>query len=143
MERLLEEIVLYIFSFLLVLYVFRLVFFVCKDFRRLVYDRQIVIFGLEFIREISFGKKGSLYQEVVDKLLEVISVVSVDIVTLFLLFNGKIIWELFFRFKKKCSNLFLLNLSGVKGYVLENVIIFVRLRELNVSGIFIDNYFLL
>lgn len=133
---------LYIFSFLPAPYVFRSVSLVCKDFRRLAYDRQIVTLGLEFIREISLGKKGSLHQEAVDKLLEVISVAPADIVTSLSLLNGKTTWESISRFKKKCSNLLLLNLSGAKGHVPENVITFARLRELNVSGTSIDNHFL-
>lgn len=133
---------LYIFSFLPAPYVFRSVSLVCKDFRRLAYDRQIVTLGLEFIREISLGKKGSLHQEAVDKLLEVISVAPADIVTSLSLLNGKTTWESLSRFKKKCSNLLLLNLSGAKGHVPENVITFARLRELNVSGTSIDNHFL-
>ena len=65
-----------------------------------------------------------------------------DIVTSLSLLNGKTTWESLSRFKKKCSNLLLLNLSGAKGYVPEKVITFARLRELNVSRTSIDNHFL-
>lgn len=102
MEQLAEEIVLYMFSFLPALYVFHSVSLVCKDFRCLAYDRQIVTLGLEFIREISHGKKGSLHQEAVDKLLEVISVAPADIVTSLSLLNRKTTWESLSQFKKKC-----------------------------------------
>ena len=70
---------LYIFSFLPAPYVFCSVSLVCKDFCRLEYDRQIVTLGLALIREISLGRKGSLHQEAVGKLLEVISVAPADI----------------------------------------------------------------
>ena len=142
MERLPEEIILYIFSFLPAPYVFRTVSLVCKDFRRLAYDRQTVTLGLEFLREISLGKKGSLLPEAVDKLLEVINVAPADIVTSLSLLNGKTTWESLSRLKRKCSNLLLLNLLGTIGHVPENVLTFARLRELNVSGTSIDNHFL-
>ena len=100
MDRLPEEIVLYIFLFLPAQCVFRSVSLVCRDFRRLAYDRQSVTLGLEFIREISLGKKGSLHQEAVDKLLKVISVAPADIVTSLSLLNGKTTWESLSRFKK-------------------------------------------
>ena len=80
---------LYIFSFLPAQCVFHSVFLVCRNFRRLAYDRQSVTLGLEFIREISFDKKGSLHEEAVDKLLKVISVALADIVTSLSLLNGK------------------------------------------------------
>ncbi|KAJ7358969.1 hypothetical protein OS493_019873 [Desmophyllum pertusum] len=110
---------------------FRSVFLVCKDFRRLAYDHQFIKIALDFIREVSIGEKGCLHVEVIDKLLEVINVAPADIVKILSLCNGKTTWELLSRFEIKCRNLLVLNLSGTRGHVPENVITFAQLRKLN------------
>ena len=142
LERLPDEVILCIFLYLPASCMFRSVFLVCKDFRRLAYDHQFVKIALDFIREVSIGEKSCLHVEAIDKLLEVINVAPADIVKILSLCNGKTTWELLSRFKIKCRNLLVLNLSGTRGHVPENVITFAQLRELNVSGTSINNHFL-
>lgn len=95
------------------------------------------------LEEISIEENGSLSKEARDKLLNIIDIAPADTVKSLSLRNGKRTWELLSRFQEKCCNLLLLNLSGTKGLVSENVTAFVHLRELNVSGTSIDNHFLI
>ena len=122
---------------------FHSVSLVSKDFRCLAYDCHIIARALHLLEEISIDKKGSLLWEATDKLLKVIDMAPTDTLKSLSLRNGKRTSEELSRFQKKWSNFFLLNLSGTKGHVSENVTEFVQLRELNVSGTSIDNYFLI
>ena len=122
---------------------FHSVSLVSKDFRRLAYDRQIVANALHLLEEISIEENGSLSQEARDKLLNMIDMAPADTVKSLSLRHGRRTWELLSRFQEKCCNLLLLNLSGTKRLVSENVTGFVHLRELNVSGTSIDNHFLI
>ena len=143
MERLPEEVILRILSYLPLSDVFHSVSLVSKDFCRLAYDRQIVASALHLLEEISIVENNSLPQEARDKLLDMIDMAPADTVKSLSLRNGKRTWELLYRFQEKCCNLLLLNLSGTKDLVSENVTGFVHLRELNVSGSTIDNHFLI
>jgi len=143
MERLPEEIVLRILSYLPSSDVFHSVSLVSKDFHRLAYDRQIVANALHLLEEISIFENGSLSREATDKVLNMIDMAPADTVKSLSLRNGKRTWELLSRFQEKCCDLLLLNLSGTKCLAAENVTGFVHLRELNVSGTSIDNHFLI
>ena len=143
MDRPPEEVILRILSYLPLSDVFHSVSLVSKDLCRLAYDRQIVANALHLLEEISINENGSLSQEARDKLLNMMRMALADTVKSLSLRNGKRTWELLSRFQEKCRNFLLLNLSGTKGLVTENVTGFVHLRELNVSGTSIDNRFLL
>ena len=121
MERLPEEIVLRILSYLPSSNVFHSVSLVSKDFHRLAYDRQIVANALHLLEEISIFENGSLSREATDKLLNMIDMAPADTVKSLSLRNGKRKWEILSRFQEKCCDLLLLNLSGTKCLVAKNV----------------------
>ena len=89
MERLPEEIILRILSYLPLSDVIHSVSLVSKDFHHLAYDRQIVANALHLLEEISIEENGSLSQEARDKLLNVIDMAPADTVKSLSLPNGK------------------------------------------------------
>ena len=143
MERLPEEIILLILSYLPPSDVFHSVPLVSKDFHRLAYDRYIVRRASHLLQEISIDENGSLSRDATDKLLNVIDIAPAETVKSLSLRNSKRTWEVLSRLQKKCNNLFVLNLSRTKGHVPENVTAFMHLRELNVSETSVDNHFLI
>ena len=126
MERLPEEIILRILTYLPLSDVIHSVSLVSKDFHRLAYDHQIVANALHLLEEISIDENRSLSQEARDKLLNVIDMAPADTVKSLSLPNSKRTWELLCRFQEKCCNLLLLNLSGTKDLVSKNVTGFVH-----------------
>ena len=141
MERLPEEIILRILSYLPLSDVIHSVSLVSKDFHRLAYDRQIVANALHLLEEISIVENGSLPQEARDRLLDMIDMAPAETVSHFPFEMAKKHGNYFLVFQENCCNL-LLNLSGTKDLVSKNVTGFVHLPELNVSGTSIDNHFL-
>lgn len=143
MDGLPEEIILHIFSYLPVTFVFRTVSLVSKDFRRLAYDRHIVVLALDVLAEIDIGRKGCLNREAFHRLLHVINLAPTNVVKSLTLRNSSETLEVLFHSRKKLSNLLILNLSGTRCQLPKNMIPFGQLRELNVSGTSIDDQFLI
>ena len=145
MDKLPEEIILHIISFLPVSFVFTSVSLVSKQFRRLAYDRVLVKFASNMIQEVDIDK-DSFSPEALWKFLNVICVARSNCVKSLAIRNGSGTWDILQLLQTKLKEVRILNLSGTKGTVpAENVIsnaVFAQLREVNVSGTRVDDYFL-
>ena len=144
MDNLPEEIILRIFTFLPLTFVFKTVSRVSKQFRRLAYDRNLVKFATDMIQEVDIDKKTSFSPEASWRLLSVTSVAP-NCVKSIEIRNGNRTCKTLKLFRTKWKEVRVLNLSGTQGTVPDNVMsntVFKQLRELNVSGTGIDDYFL-
>ena len=112
MERLPDEVVLLIFSFLPAKPLFRDVFVVCKIFYRLAYDCSSVRRCQGLLKEINLQGKG---KSTVQRVLSIITMLPSTVVKCISIQDCIATWEVLDVLAATCKGLTILNLASMKG----------------------------
>lgn len=144
MERLPDEIVLVIFSFVPGKLLFRSVSLVCKRFYRLAYDCSSVHRSEGLFKEINLQGKS---ESAVQRVLSIITMLPSTVVKHFSVQDCTATWQVFDVLAATCKGLKILNLASTKGVLklgkeVLKPFAFHKLLELNISGTLIDDNFI-
>ena len=143
MERLPDEIVLVIFSFVPGELLFRTVSLVCKRFYRLAYDCSSVHRCKGLFTEINLQRKT---ETTVQRVLSIITMLPSTVVKHFSVQDCTATWQVFDVLAATCKGLKILNLAYMNGVLKLGKEVkpfaFNQLLELNISGTLIDDHFI-
>ena len=143
MERLPDEVVLRIFSFLPAKPLFRDVSVVCKKFYRLAYDCSSVRRCQGLLKEINLQGKG---KSTVQRVLSIITMLPSTVVKCISIQDCIATWEVLDVLAATCKGLTILNLASMKGVpnLGRNIkpFVFHQLLELNTSDTLKDDNFI-
>ena len=139
MERLPDEIVLVIFSFVPGELLFRTVSLVCKRFHRLAYDCSSVHRCKGLFKEINLQRKS-------ERVLCIITMLPSTVVKQFSVQDCTATWQVFDVLAAMCKVLKILNLAYMNGVLKLGKEVkpfaFKQLLELNINGTPIDDNFI-
>lgn len=143
MERLPDEIVLFIFSFLSPQLLFRSISLVCRRFYRLAYDCSSICRSKALLREINLQRKTD---SSVQRVLKIITMLPQNTVKYISIQDCAATWQVFDVIAATCKGLKILNLASVRGELKlgkdVKLFAFHHLLELNISDTLIDDNFI-
>lgn len=143
MERLSDEVLLQIFSFLPPAFVFRSISFVCRRFSLLAYNSSPIHRSRSLLKDLHLYRMSSLSLE---RLLSVIIRSPSNFVERLSVQECDTTWQLFEGVAVMCKDLKILNLPGMNGFpnLGQEVqpFVFHKLLELNVSGTKVGDIFI-
>ena len=143
MEKLPDEIVLFIFSFVSPKLLFRSTSLVCRRFHRLAYDSSSLRRSKGLLKEITLRRKSVF---TIQKVVSIISMLPSDTVKYLSITDCSAIRQVFDVIAATCKGLKVLNLASMEGIIkLGNDVkpfSFHQLLELNISDTHIDDTFI-
>ena len=143
MERLPDEILLDIFSFLPPKLLLGSISVVCRRFYCLAYDRSLIRRSRSLLKEINLLGKSDF---TVQRVLGIMCMVPSNVVEYITIQDCSAIWQVFGVVAATCRSLKILNLASMKGALIlgkdVKPFVFHQLLELNISGTSIDDIFI-